>query len=705
MTRFVDAMGDGRKGVSKDYEGIVLQRNGEELRVYKVKNRLTLCTQDLERLRSLSEQWNPQQVRNITPQAIHESPIIVEWKLPAHQLEDALVELRREPTILYASHVYQLALSPGTYLYLANQLTVQFSADTSAIEARRIVQPVGLIHQQTLPDAGNTYSFLVGPMARKNPLKIANILARRDDVLLAEPNIILAIAPDYRPTDDRYRDQWYLSHRNSAPDLDSSAHVEAEKAWDITRGSRAITIAITDDSFDLEHPDLQGSGKIVGPRDLKNRDGLPTPAAHYENHGTAVAGVALAEETGKGIVGIAPGCSLMPIQTTGYLDDTSIEQLFYWAMDNGADIISCSWSPAAVYFPLSRRISQAINRAATQGRNGKGCVILFSAGNANRPVEGRVEESGWIRNILKGVTNWLSGFAIHPDVITVSASTSLNKKAAYSNWGKHISVAAPSNNAPPNMALSEGTFDTGPPIRTRLIGRSILTSDRLGDQGYTSSDFTHFGGTSSACPLVAGIVGLMLSANPDLTAREVKRLLQDTTDKIIDTSPDPQLGQTYGTYDSKGHSLWFGYGKVNAYRAVKAAKDQALRDRILRNTLSIANRDVADIPDANPNGLFSTINVSASGTLQDIKIYIQAEHEFLGDVSFTLHSPQGQPVLIQGRTLGRQTRLQRTYSLVNTPALRQLLNTPVKGRWQLQSIDHVPGDIGKLKRWELILGI
>ena len=705
MTRFVDAVGDGNRGVADEYEGIILQRNGEELRVYKVNNRLTLCAQDLEALRSLTEQWNPQQVRNITPQAIHQSPVIVEWKLASHQLDAALSQLRQEPAILYASHVYQLALSPGTYLYLANQLTIQFSAIASAAQIEALTQSLGLIRSHILADSNDTYSFIIGPAARKNPLKIANILARHEAVLLAEPNIIMAIAPDYRPTDDRYKDQWYLSHRNSALDLDRSAHVEAEKAWDITRGSRSVTIAITDDSFDLAHPDLQGSGKIVAPRDLKNRDGLPTPSAHYENHGTAVAGVALAEETGEGIVGIAPGCSLMPIQTTGYLDDGSIEQIFDWAMNNGADIISCSWSPAAVYFPLSRRISRAINRAATKGRDGKGCVILFSAGNANRPLEGRVEESGWLRNILKGVTTWLSGFAIHPDVITVSASTSLNKKAAYSNWGKHISVAAPSNNAPPNMALSEGTFDTGPPIRTRLVGRSVLTSDRLGGEGYSRTDYTGFGGTSSSCPLVAGIVGLMLSANPDLTAREVKRILQDTTDKIIDTSPDPQLGQTYGTYDSKGHSQWFGYGKVNAYRAVKAAKEVALSDRTLRNTLSATNRTAANIPDADPRGLLSAVSIDENGRLQDVKVYIQAEHEFLGDVSFTLHSPKGLRVLLQGRTLGRQTRLQRTYSLVSTPALRQLIGIPTKGRWQLHVIDHAPGDTGQIKKWELILGV
>ncbi|MEL7359769.1 MAG: S8 family serine peptidase [Cyanobacteria bacterium J06560_6] len=691
------------QGVLPGLEGVILQRGGEELLLKKVRDRLTLCLTDADVLQTLAETWQPTQTQNITPQSTQSEDIIVAWQLQPAQLDEALSSLRDHEAIVYASHVYQLEASPGTYAYVANELTVQFAQTVSITQIDAMAHAVGLIRIHALGGEDNTYCFKVGPAARQNPLKIANQLAPDPQVLLAEPNIIMAIAPLYRPTDTRYSDQWHLHHRGG-PGLVSGSHVFAEKAWDITRGSRSVTLAITDDGFDLNHPDLQGAGKIVAPRDLKNKDGLPTPV-DFENHGTPVAGVALAEETGTGVVGIAPGCSLMPIQTTGYLDDASIEQLFDWAIEQGADVISCSWSPASVYFPLSRRISSAINRAATKGRNGKGCIVVFSAGNANRPVEGKVEEMGWPRNLLKGVTTWLSGFAIHPDVITVSACTSLNRKAAYSNWGRHISVTAPSNNAPPSMALSEGTFDTGPPVQGSLPGRVVITSDRTGSEGYSLDDYTGFGGTSSSCPLVAGVVGLMLSANPDLTARQVKQLLQRTTDKIIDKEPDPQLGQSYGTYDRNGHSLWFGHGKVNAYKAVKAAQEAMTSDRALHDTLSVRNSRAASIPDNDPRGIFSPVTISQRGTLQDIKVYIQAEHEFLSDLSFSLISPQGIKILVQGRTLGRQTRLQRTYSFVSTPALRRLLTVEVNGRWQLQVIDHAPGSVGTLKKWELILGV
>jgi subtilisin family serine protease len=203
--------------------------------------------------------------------------------------------------------------------------------------------------------------------------------------------------------------------------------------------------------MDLNHPDFQGTGKIVAPKDFKDNDFLPLAESSDESHGTACAGVAVAEENGTGIVGVAPGCALMPIRTTGFVDDETIEQLFNWVISNNASVVSCSWGPAAVHFPLSLRQSAALTRAATQGRQGKGCLVVFAAGNANRPVSGTIFEKGWQDDLLRGPTNWLGGFTIHPDTITVSACTSLGKKSAYSNWGTGISVCAPSNNAPPGI--------------------------------------------------------------------------------------------------------------------------------------------------------------------------------------------------------------------------------------------------------------
>lgn len=696
--------GERLQGVNPEQSGLILQRGGEELQLYKVSDWLTLRFEDLAAqttlLAQLQNQWRPLAVKSVARGQL------VALKVRRQQLESCLYAARQIESVRFASHVYELAASPNTHLYLLEQLTVQFTTDVPLRTIDERTGELGLIREKSLAGAERTYVFRVGKTAIENPIKLANRLMRYADVLVAEPNVVVSTAPLYRPKDQLYSQQWHLHHQGGRS-LAVNSHIDAEKAWNITRGSRSVVIAITDDAFDLNHPDLQGMGKLVGPWDLKHRDGLPMPSQDYENHGTAVAGLAVAEETGSGVVGVAPGCSLMPIQTTGYLDDESIEQLFDWAVDQGAAVISCSWSPAAVYFPLSFRQRNAINRAATRGRGGKGCVVLFSAGNANRPLNGQVRELGWPRNALRGVTQWLGGFAMHPDVITVAASTSLNRKAVYSNWGKHVSVAAPSNNGPPSMALPDvGQVETGPIVKGSFEGLGMTTCDRTGNTGYSRTNYTSgFGGTSSACPVVAGVVGLMLSANPELNAGDVKQILQDTADKIEDANRDPQLGLAHGKYDSRGHSLWFGYGKVNAYKAVKASRDRYLATRRLSQIVERTSAVTLTIPASRTAIQQAGITITQRGQVQDIQVYVDIRHSFLGDVSIAVISPQGKSVLLQGRTLGRQTQLRKTYTFENSPALSLLINQGIYGRWQLNVTDHTETHQGQLLQWSLKLGI
>ncbi len=174
--------------------------------------------------------------------------------------------------------------------------------------------------------------------------------------------------------------------------------------------------------------------------------------------------------------------------------------------------------------PIPLIVKAAIDQAVEKGRKGRGCVIFFAAGNGDESVE-------------------LDGYASYPKVIAVAATTDQDRRAWYSDYGKAISVAAPSSG-----------------------GRNgIWTTDVRGRRGYNPrGDWTgEFGGTSAACPLVAGVAALVLSANPKLTAQEVRQLLEATADKV-----DPKGGR----YDASGWSPWYGYGRVNALRAVREAR-------------------------------------------------------------------------------------------------------------------------------------
>jgi subtilisin family serine protease len=680
-------------------QGLVLQRGGEELILEKALHRFTVrLIVDLppEQLSRLG--WGVWR-RSIYPGKLQL------FTVEPDQLEAAMSQARADKDVAFASHVYILKDHPGTFVYLSDQLTIQFATWVDSAKINSIATSLNLITDQAVEGLPNTFVFLVSKQAKENPIKITNQLQKLSEVLAAEPNIIIQQEPHYRPSDSLYPQQWYLNH-DGGYHLAASSHISIEQAWDLTRGVRSVVVAVVDDSFDLNHPDFQGNGKIVAPRDLKENDFLPLPEEQETSHGTACAGIAVAEENGKGIVGVAPGCALMPIRTTGFLDDQSIEEIFNWAIAKGASVISCSWGAASVYFPLSLRQRAAITRAATKGRNGKGCVVLFAAGNANRPIDGKVNEQNWPKNILKGNTAWLSGFAVHPDVITVSASTSLNKKAAYSNWGANVSVCAPSNNAPPGMWFQEtGYTYTQPAIATSLRGLGILTTDQLGVAGYDSGNFTNtFGGTSSATPVVAGVAALILSINPNLTAQQIKRLLQDTADKIVDPDPDPQLNLLGGTYDSSGHCQWFGYGKVNAAKAVRAAQQLLISNSSTGGQIQGKNVDKVQIPDNNQQGVKSAIAINELVQVKDIQISVNITHDFLGDLEIYLIAPNNQQVLLQSRILGRRTKLQSTYTMRSHPVLKQLISLPAKGRWQLQIIDCSPQDVGTLNNWSLVIG-
>ncbi|MGB3264195.1 MAG: S8 family serine peptidase [Microcoleus sp.] len=555
-------------GVPEASLPLILQRGGDELLLSKADDRFTIRPSPTA---SISSDWAAQIPAKLNRRIAQSN--IEEYLVAPSNLDAAMQAARASDSVAFASHVYCPANNPSTFFYLTDRITIQFGEQVNETSRSAIASFAALKIVRQIAGIPNTFLCEVTKQATENPIKIANRLTRYPEVLIAEPNILVETQQYYTPRDPFYPKQWYLNNQGGS-ELVGGAQIYAEAAWDITRGARSIVIAVADDSVDLTHPDFQGQGKIVSPIDFKDGDTSPMPVAESDNHGTSCAGVAAAEENGKGIVGVAPGCALMPIRTTGFLDDDSVEKIFNWAIEKGAAVISCSWGPGAVYYPLSLRQSAVINKAATQGRGGRGCVILFAAGNANRPVNGTVDEKGWQNNILGDRTKWLAGFAVHPDVIAVSASTSLNKKAAYSNWGSSISVCAPSNNAPPGTWLPEtGFIATAPEVTQYLPGLGVFAADRVGAVGYDAGDYTNtFGGTSSATPVVAGVAALVLSVNPRLTAREVRGILEQTADKIVDSEPDPQLGNRMGNYDPNSRrSDWFGYGKVNALKAVEAA--------------------------------------------------------------------------------------------------------------------------------------
>lgn len=607
------------------------------------------------------------------------------------RLEEAMARLRASREVAFASHVYQVGAGPLGRFYLSDEVTVQFYPGISEAAGGKVMKAEGLLLVKPVKGMENGYVYRLTAEARANPLKLADQLGQLAEVQYCEANVIIPFLHHYEPADTLFKHQWYLQH-NGGPQLQEGAHIDITRAWDITRGSRSAVVAVSDDFIDTSHPDFRGPGKIVAPLKLEG-----SGATEKGNHGTACAGLAVAEENGRGIVGAAPGCALMPIHFFGAIDDGAIELIFDWAVEKGAWVISNSWGVAAVNFPLSVRQHIALHRAATEGRGGKGCVICFAVGNANRPINDTVDEKGWPGRRLSGPTRWYNGFSAHPDVIAVTACTSLNTKAAYSNWGAEASVCAPSSNGHPFI----GEELTYPRVRIPFPGKAVYTSDRTGREGYGSSDYTSgFGGTSGACALVAGVAALMLSANPGLTAAEVRKIIEETADKIQDDRPDPQLGMRLGAYDERGHSPWFGYGKVNAFRAVARAAGQ--KGQSTRN-ISLHSAPALAIADNEYGGVADAIQVAEQGVVKSLEASVRIRHSYIGDLKVSLVAPSGRHALLHDKGGGSRNKIRETYTIADTPSLRRLIGELSEGAWQLKIQDIAPRDTGTLEEWNLSL--
>jgi len=449
------------------------------------------------------------------------------------KLDKAMEILRSSSHVDVASHVYKLDESPLSEVVPTGLMMIQFKSHVPAAEREQILVEFGLQVQKDLDFLPDSYAVKLSKEAKENPLKISARLQQRREIEFAEPDIAFKVAFLYQPSSPLYKEQWPLKNRGDLLCTAAGADVKAEEAWDYTRGSRNIVICIMDDGFDLSHPEFDVSGKIVDPMDFDDSK------ADLLHHGTACAGVALAEERGTGVVGLAPQCAFMPVRMPAVISDSLVISMFQYAMSNNADVICCCWKARAKFFPLSTVVNAIIRKAATVGRrNEKGCVILFAAGNDNAPLDGTKGGTSWLGP--KSDSQWLNGFAASREVMAVGASNSRDKRAYYSNYGPELAICAPAS----------GGANT----------RSLLTVGRRASKGCDVDDCTcRLQGTSGATSLASGLAGLILSLDPLLTSAEVKRIMMETADKI-----DPEDGKY-----SSGHSPLYGHGRINAYKALK----------------------------------------------------------------------------------------------------------------------------------------
>ncbi len=297
--------------------------------------------------------------------------------------------------------------------------------------------------------------------------EIAVLAQGLEGVRYVEP--LVRASAVYTPADPEYVHQWGLPR------------IGAPTAWDETRGSSDVLIAIIDTGVLLSHGDLDAHIDTVNGYDFANND--PT-ANDDQGHGTHVAGIAAAMANGVYGVGVAPDCTILPVKVldaNGDGDSYEIAVGIQWAADHGADVINLSLGS----YSFSQVEADAVAYAQA-----KDVVVVGASGNDS----------------LKYVT-YPAGL---PGVIAVGATNSSDVASFFSNGGPRLDLAAP--------------------------GQTILSTSLTG--GMTMMD-----GTSMAAPFVSGAAALVRSKFPELTEAQVVACLEASARDLGAAGKDDSYGR------------------------------------------------------------------------------------------------------------------------------------------------------------------
>ncbi len=468
--------------------------------------------------------------------------------------------LKAEDAVDFAGRVLCYHRSRVPVVYTEN-IFVRFDEKRGERRCRRIIREHGLKIKRKIPYLKNGFFLQAPEGCGVGVFDAAERLLDEDWVKYCHPELI-------KPLHHRgaFAEQWHLKKTRVGRRV-INAHANVEAAWAISQGE-GITIAVIDDGIDIDHEEFSSPSKIRSPRNVTADNDDPRPGGD-DNHGTACAGVACGDGL-HNASGVAPKATLMPIRFKSGLGSQDEADAIQWAAEKGADVISCSWGPedgnwrdlgdplhtARHLLPDSTR--EAIDWATDNGRGGKGCVITWAAGNGDESVD-------------------LDGYPSYERVIAVAACNDTNKRSNYSDFGEAIWCCFPSNNLEP-----------------RGKTRGIWTADRTGVEGYNMGRRRHgdpdgnytnrFGGTSSACPGVAGVVALMLAVKPQLTWQQAKDALRQHSDRI---------DKAGGKYNTDNRSVFYGYGRVNALKLLRGLTSSTAAPRSSRRAASARGMSAA----------------------------------------------------------------------------------------------------------------
>ena len=545
-------------------------------------------------------------------------------------------------------------------------------------------------------------------------------------------------------TDPLYKYQWHLDNVGQSSFATNAGTTGADLNLDTTiaagKTGTGIVIAVIDDGLDIAHEDLTDNVVANGSYNYLNASNDPTPTLSADSHGTAVAGIIAARGWNNiGVRGVAPKASLRAFNLLAndsaagsYSNEANALGAGSSELFGDVSVFNMSYgAPSTSLTPTySSTVMDQLYAGVTNLRGGKGAIYIASSGNnyykdatgsSNYSYCGDGTNAGSYKIGCYDVI--FDKKKASPYIINVGGLDADGLKAKYSTPGAATWVSAPAGDYGANSSYTSGVYsNTSIAIPYKpAITTTDLSSCMMGGNSSSSSNINAFNdssnplaenancnyrntmnGTSSAAPMVSGVVALMLEANSALTWRDVKHILA-TTATQVDTSFSAAAtnGINYVNWVTNSAGLkfhpWYGFGAVDATAAVNAATSytsgslgsHSFTDWLLSSSGSTNLND----------GVLNTLSLteSGSGTVEHVRIAIKISHSEPNHLGFRLESPAGTVVTLLPPLTALATDLSTgTWAYLPTNAFYGESKT---GTWKLYIYDHYAGSTGTFAQW------
>ncbi|HIE5356249.1 TPA: S8 family serine peptidase [Stenotrophomonas maltophilia] len=542
----------------------------------------------------------------------------------------------------------------------------------------------------------------------------------------------LAVTAQAQQADPLAGIQWHLLNTGQAVQGDTRPVAGNDLNVDglFRNGIRGegVIIGIVDDGLQIAHPDLAANVAAVAGKNFANNSNNPSPSApDVDNHGTMVGGIAGAVgANGVGVRGVAPAATLKGFNVlasdAGGSQTANIEYS-WWDGAEAADVqvFNNSWGAGPgnpnLPFAFSENDIRAYEQALSGTRGGSGGIYVKSAGNNfnNASIsqtqdvcttDTKNRNTGCVpagRDPRNNLFNVITVGAVRADGVRSSYSSTgaalwVSAFGGEYGWQRQVVPGQPAVRYDPAIVTTDVTgcaqgSNKNTSLRNTLDGNQSAVDNTC---NYTAK----MNGTSASAPMVSGVAALVLETNPNLTYRDVKYILATTATRNHPNQPAVTLtdgrtlvpGWTVNAAN-RAYSNWYGFGVVNAARAVEVAENfqslGPLVDSGWRNT----TRRVA-IGNTSAAAARLTVQLAnVARNVESVQLGFRVNHSNTRQLQFVLVSPSGTRSVVQpaftsiGSGLSGSVAIQRNFTSWDLLSSNAFLDETGNGTWTLEVTD------------------